>query len=47
MNENLRAILIVLSIVLFLLAGVNVPTPARVSLGWLGLAALAAALWLR
>jgi hypothetical protein len=47
MTENIRAILIVLAVVLFLLAGVNVPQPPRVSLGWLGLAALAIAVWLR
>jgi hypothetical protein len=46
MNENFRAVLIVLAVVLFLLAGFNVNTP-RVSLGWLGLTALAIAVWLR
>lgn len=38
----LHIVLLVLAFVLFLLAGVNVGHP-RVSLGWLGLACLAAA----
>jgi hypothetical protein len=52
MPETFRVILLCLAFVLFLLAGFNVPTapptaPPRLSLGWLGLAALTAALWLR
>lgn len=35
----LTTILVVLALVLFTLAGFNVPSPPRVSLGWLGAAA--------
>jgi hypothetical protein len=46
MPDTFRIILFALAFVLFLLAGFNVAAP-RWSLGWLGLAALTLALWLR
>lgn len=46
MPETIRLILLCFAFVAFLLAGFEVPT-ARYSLGWFGLAALTAALWLR
>jgi hypothetical protein len=46
MPDTIRIILLCLAFVLFLLAGFNIATP-RTSLGWLGLAALTLALWLR
>lgn len=39
----LALLLVVVSIVLFILEALRVPEPPRVSLGWLGLAAFAAA----
>ena len=46
MPDAIRMILLCLAFVLFLLADVNVATP-RTSLGWLGLAFLTAAIWLK
>lgn len=34
---TLRLFMVVLSLVLLLLAGLNSPSPARVNLGWLGM----------
>jgi hypothetical protein len=42
----LRMILLAFALVMFLLAGLSVKT-LRVEFGWLGLAFLTAALWLR
>lgn len=44
--DTFRIILLCLAFVLFLLAGAEVTTP-RLSLGWLGLAALTIAVWLK
>lgn len=46
MPETVRIILLCFAFVLFMLAGCEISTP-RFSLGWLGLAALTVALWLR
>jgi hypothetical protein len=46
MPETFRLIMLCLAFVLFVLAGLNIATP-RASLGWLGLACLTLALWLR
>lgn len=46
MPETFRVILLVFAFVLFVLAGLNVSTP-RTNFGWLGLAALTAALWFK
>ena len=46
MSDQFRIVLLCLAFVLFLLAGFNV-NPPRAALGWLGLAALTLALWLK
>lgn len=47
MAATWNLIFLVLAFVLFLLAGLNIPTPPRLNLGWLGLACLTLGLWLR
>lgn len=47
MTSPLNLIFLVLAFVLFLGAGFNLVSHPRINLGWLGLAFLTLALWLR